>query len=312
MGIEAFEKLRVQSILSLFELLRANHGGRQSDIRRRFEELSEGFEEALTFAIRVGIVKCHRQSLVLTNQARQPDGSPDNHLILSAIMASRNRYRNGMFRFLRNFKAHDGELSYSPMENRRSSESYVRNFLIQLGVMRHNSTVDRYDLAPAYMGLLASAMDDANYTSPTLLKAHLNHRDDLGNAAEIAVVNYEKRRLGSDHAKKVRHVSLNNVSAGYDIKSITIDNAQIVVPRLIEVKAVPRATLRFYWTQNEVAVARALSSWYYLYLLPVDTRGHFDFDALEIISDPYRELFSSQSCWITDTQVIACYRSTST
>jgi len=93
-------------------------------------------------------------------------------------------------------------------------------------------------------------------------------------------------------------------SAGYDVASVTVCDGY-AIPRYIEVKAVSAADYGFFWTANEVRVARALAACYFLYLVPVG----FDairLDSLLIIQDPNAEILRSGGAWAVADNVLSC------
>ncbi|HGM4804194.1 TPA: DUF3427 domain-containing protein [Serratia marcescens] len=88
----------------------------------------------------------------------------------------------------------------------------------------------------------------------------------LGDQGEQLVMNFERDRLvrvgRPDLAAKVERVSLNDSSAGYDIKSFDEDGVEI----LIEVKTTKSDVYSpFYISQNEIKVASINHDNYYLY-----------------------------------------------
>ncbi len=112
--------------------------------------------------------------------------------------------------------------------------------------------------------------------------------------------------MGPEFASKVNHTALKNAGAGYDIESVSVTASEEVTPRYIEVKAVSSGKPRFYWTSNEVSVAEALGSWYYLYLLPVGKKGAFSLEDLRIIQDPHSKVLGSASEWVTESDIVKC------
>jgi hypothetical protein len=82
-------------------------------------------------------------------------------------------------------------------------------------------------------------------------------------------------------------------------------SATHVRQRYIEVKAVPRQSLRFYWTRNEVEFAAIVGPLYYLYLVPVEAGGIPDLDALTILSDPCSTVLDGDD-WVTEANVVQC------
>ena len=128
----------------------------------------------------------------------------------------------------------------------------------------------------------------------------------MGTAAEELILEYERERVGKDHEMEVHHIAIVDAAAGFDIKSVTLEQSRIQTPRYIEVKAVPRISLRFYWTRNEVLTARRLGEWYYLYLLPVGRQGKFITNELIIIKNPAVEVLAEPDKWLVEPEVLQC------
>jgi len=278
----------------------------ENQIRKMYSQNSECFDAALRFLIRLGIVRKNGRSLALCNQP--PSESPSDKLtwLISRLLCVRNRYRSEIFRYVRNFRLEAGELVYRPFPERRSSESGVRNFLMEMKVVRHEREHARYVLSYDFIWLHAHAEEPSREVSPSRLRDSLAARDELGLLAERAIIEFEKKRLGNVLAGEVDHVALRNVAAGYDIRSLTVSNDSETVPRFIEVKAVSPVSMCFHWTRNEVAVACTLRDFYFLYLLPVTGSGGFDVANLRIICDPHKRVLGSPQEWVIETELIRC------
>jgi hypothetical protein len=134
----------------------------------------------------------------------------------------------------------------------------------------------------------------------------LEDKKEIGYAAELRAMGYEKRRVGRRFARLVEHVSLRNVAAGYDIRSVNVTAGAVSGPRYIEVKLVSGPRRKFYWTSNEINVARLLGRQYYLYLLPVTTRGAVELASPVIIENAWCAVLGTQSRWEFSNDVIAC------
>ncbi|MCE2440555.1 MAG: DUF3883 domain-containing protein [Candidatus Latescibacteria bacterium] len=89
---------------------------------------------------------------------------------------------------------------------------------------------------------------------------------------------------------------------------MTAQNSDLCIPRYIEVKAVPRISNRFYWTQNEITVSKKLGEWYYLYLLPIGRDGKPIIDELTIVQNPAKEVLRRKDIWEVETDVVQCRR----
>ena len=62
----------------------------------------------------------------------------------------------------------------------------------------------------------------------------------------------------------------------------------------MKVKAVSKDNLKFYWSRNELLKAKREGSKYLLYLVPVVSKDKFDLKNIEIIPDPYTNVFKSE------------------
>lgn len=307
MSRKAFEDLRFSHVCALLDILEMVRLDSTSHIRRLFAENAEGFDEVVSLLSRLRVISSNGEMLRLLVDWPTSDGDYRRAEIMRRILSTRNRYRTELFRFMSQFRLVDGDISYSPSDQSRSSQSAVRNFLIDVDMVKYSSGTKTYLLMPEYADLFVSARDNTNLTSPILAENRAKAQQEIGRAAEDLILKYERRRLGAGYADKIDQVSLRNCAAGYDIRSISIGTSGRITPRLIEVKAVSPRSFRFHWTKNEVDVARALSHWYHLYLLPVNRKGQFELDELIVIPDPCRTVLSESKDWEIESDALVCY-----
>lgn len=312
MSRKAFDNLKYVHVCTLLDIIEMVQTNRSPYIKKLFSESAEGFDEVVSFLIEIGAIASNGQTLRMSVTSLTPNSDFRRNEIIRMLLNKRSQYRTEVFGFINKFKLLEGELIYLSSDQSRSSESGVRNFLIEIGVVKHVMETQIYVLLPKFASLFASAKNDANYTPPKLLENNVEARNDIGLQAEELIVEYERVRVGSSYAAKVDHVSLRNCAAGYDICSFSIEKKNSVFPRFIEVKAVSPTTFQFYWSKNEVTVAHELSHWYYLYLLPCKRNGQFDMDELMIISDPYNTVLARESDWITESDALICYTKSNT
>ena len=131
------------------------------------------------------------------------------------------------------------------------------------------------------------------------LKKGLQQKDEIGRQGEVAVVLYERDRLkGHSQLVQIRQISDEYVNAGYDI--ISFDNLDSFInDRFIEVKTYTNE-IAFYWSKQEVEVARKLNGKYWLYLIDaarMNTKGYFP----KMIQDPYGKIFENEQ-WKKETE----------
>jgi len=110
-----------------------------------------------------------------------------------------------------------------------------------------------------------------------------------GEMAEDFVLNFEKIRLGKE--KKVERISDYDVSAGYDI--ISFESSESFEPdRFIEVKCYTQNP-DFYWTRNEIDVAKIKKGKYFIYLVDKNSIDKKKYHPI-IIKNPYDNIFKNK------------------
>ena len=304
MNRRAFNNLRYAHVCALIGIISTKRSRRLSQVKRLFFEVSEGFDEVLALLTDLDIVEITGDTLQLTSRWIKRESVSQRWKVMQMLLDRSNRYRAEIYEFLSQFKVTTGELVYRPVDTRRSTDSGVRNFLIDVGIVTHVG--GEYMLMAEYAVLFANAKNNSNYTPPTLIEAVQERQADLGSAAEDRIVEYERSRVGPSYVSMIDHVSRRNAAAGYDIRSVSFAPGCDPIPRFIEVKAVSPYTFEFHWSRNEIDVARALSHWYYLYLLPVDRQAQFDVDRLVVVCNPCDAVLSEGSDWITEADALIC------
>jgi len=304
---DAFEGLKWRHVLVLLSVLRESDYTQKGHIKKRYNARASRFTETLAFMTCLRAVKEKGGHLQASDILRADDEDEARFWLAERLFCFRNRYRTQIFRYLRRFCVEDGEPTFRPSPASRHRESHVRNFLMEIGVVHYDTSRDCYLIAPEHLALYAVSQDNANKQTPAIVRTANRAKESLGLAAEKVVVSYEQDRVGRGFADRVEHVALWNAAAGYDVRSVTIDENGVVVPRYIEVKAVSASSLQFYWTRNEVLTAKLLSEWYYLYLLPAKTNGRFAINELKMIAHPHSAVLHAPNAWTVEPNVLRCY-----
>ena len=116
---------------------------------------------------------------------------------------------------------------------------------------------------------------------------------EIGLLGEELVINYEKQRLIdldlNEYAEKIRWISKESDSYGYDIESFEIDESGKVYPIKIEVKTTAsKADTEFFVTKNELEVSKEYKKSYFIYRV-YDAKGLYPkfYRAAGCISDNF-------------------------
>ena len=298
-----FEGLRWRHVFAMLTLLRDGDIHDERHVQKVYKDHATGFLSTTAFLADIGMVSREYPRLICCRQV--PANEPESiAVVLEQLLSYKSRYRTAVFRYLRHFRISAGEARRYADAGTRSTESPVRNFLMEIGVVRHRVGGDYHVVDPAYIHLYAMARRMSGGVSPARMASRSARQEEFGLEAETAVVALERQRLGPRLADRVEHVSRTNATAGYDIFSFT-DTSDGTSPRYIEVKAVSGRSFQFYWTENEMDVATLLSSFYYLYLVPVGMGGDLLTHRVVMISDPIAAVLRTDD-WIVEPNVRVC------
>ncbi len=203
----------------------------------------------------------------------------------------------------------NGELNqYYVQSHMISFELYpIRNLLLRMSFLQPDSNIkDHLFVAPAFTGFFKETIADSlvfklpkHRFTLEQLKSSLLRRDEVGQDGEMAVIQYEQGRLkGHLQLSQIRQISEEYVNAGYDI--VSFDNIDSFInDRFIEVKTYTHE-IAFYWSKQEVEVARRLQNKYWLYLVD-SKRMNIAGYVPKMIQDPYRKIFENEE-WKKETE----------
>jgi hypothetical protein len=302
-------KVRPRQILRLLEILHSATVRRRSFVMARFEEQATDFSETVQLLMDIGWLCAEGDDLVLAAGAAGDvlTAAPTQRTrLLAETMFDRlGPYEADFASYLRRFDWQEGALVHHAVGEMRLRESPVRDFLMELGAVSHSPATDAYILGEPFRFLHLWARNRLGPTDQAQLVQRAEERTELGRRAELAVLEWERARVGPVFAHRVRHIAAESPAACFDLQSVTL-MASGPTLRFIEVKAVSVDTYQFHWTAGEVEAARMLADRYFLYLLPVGTAGIFALDKLEIIPNPYAVIYQNSTAWLKEESVIVC------
>lgn len=294
-----WEGLSLKSLKVLVEILR-DHDHLESEVaRRRFDERAQGFDKAVNFLEAVGAVKVDNQK-IKRDQALEDmskalsDGRQkfSSHLVRMALI-SETGYGRELREVCRTFGLESGQVKLK--WGRVGGINYAaRNVLLEGGAMRLHHSTESYSVSNWFLSDFIRTIY-TNGLSPKELQDQKRDQADIGLAAELEVMDYERRMVGERDANMVVHVALENTAAGFDIASIRREESKSeALVRLIEVKAVSPRDWGFFFTRNEIQIAKKNGSSYFLYLVPV-RNGKPIVDELCVIGNPVKELMNEHA-----------------
>lgn len=305
-----FNQVDVKSIYRLLTVVGQASEKLLRRVERVYSEHAREFDSVLRFAKDIGWITDRNERLELTESGsdawRNSTDDTVRTALLDAISSRSSPYRKQVAAYLGRYSLGDAGVTYRPSVEERLRDSAVRDFLMDLRVVEHRRSDDCYALLQGREDIFAWALSARKTVSHAQISRLQERKKSLGQSAELAVLSYERSRLGEELWPHIEHVSEDAPYSPYDIKSLTIAEGRRLA-RFIEVKAVPDDTFRFYWSKTELEIAQLLAERYFVYLLPV-INGTFDLGKMLIVQDPYQTIYRNEVDWATEENVVACSR----
>jgi hypothetical protein len=287
MNYEVFENLDFSNIKKLYNLCLDNKDN-LSLVKNLYARENRYLQETLNFMIDLDVLKTKENKIIID--------TTDNfkHFLIENIIL-KPKYSLPLKNYLQNFNiGEDKILSFKPNPGYNILTSSLRNFLISADIVEHDTNNN-------YILVDTSQLDKIKKSeySPQRLDIEIKKQKELGLAAEKLVYNKEKiDLLKIDRNLKPDHVSLRDVSAGYDIKSFIKSEGEIK-EIYIEVKAVPSSNYKFHLSPGEYQKAIKNLDNYFLYLLPVDNSldEKFNYEKILKINNLQSNIFDNKTYW---------------
>ena len=297
-----FNKIKLSQLYTLCNTLVDAEVRNVSNIKRKYLERGLSFDETLSLLEDLKIVKISSDELIPSKNFFESLESIDDfkRRFLPVLFSAGGEVSDQLRNFLSNFQTEDDRTFFKATELEKIKFSDTRNLLLELEFITVNMDNTTYVVNPNYFDLFVKQFSKSKL-SPEVFKRKQAENDSMGLAAEKAVIEFEIKRLTniSLDANEIEHTSLENVSAGYDIKSFenNLDCNSKRISRFIEVKAVSFPEFKFYWSRNEIDIAKVFGERYYLYLLPVVSNNTFDFEKMITINNPIKNIYSNKLEW---------------
>ena len=308
------EGVRPRHACTLLEIVHGSTLRDRSFVAGIYADSATHFEEALGFLEAIGLLRSVNGDVEPASEmvARivAADGRQRSALLAEALFEGAGPYQRPFARYLSQFTLADGELVHRPTIEARLRDAGVRDFLMDLGAVTHRADGDLFVLERPFTMWAVWARNVLSATARQLARDQ-EERLALGQDAELAVLDWEKERVGQSLQHHVQHVSQENPAACFDIRSVTLVGTE-AEPRCIEVKAVAADSFEFHWSRSEIEAAEILGDKYYLYLVPVLAPRVFDLAHMEIVRDAYVQVYRNPSSWSMTAVDTVCRKREST
>ena len=311
-----FNKISINQIAYLSQVINESSLFQEEFVKAKYSRTMPNYQTTVEFLRTLNLIEIDDKATIIIKprykgllQDIQKSEKPTevvNKYLLKHIYDTRNEFREYANEFLSNFSFHGEHYEFKPTLKQKLQYSGIRNFLMQLHILDYDSTDVKY-IIEDYFVVERLESNEEHLVSEKNFKKIQNMKEQIGRAAEEAVLEYEKARLSEfPHiVDKIKHIASKDVSAGYDIKSYEHHEDESFIPRLIEVKAVSSWDYHFYWTKNEIETSRLNGTNYYLYLLPIYTKNEFDLKNMKQIRDPFTNVYNNKNMWTPTIETIS-------
>ena len=185
-----------------------------------------------------------------------------------------------------------------PRHNIKYKYACYRNLLLSLSILE-KCKAGNYYINELITSLLENKNSQKLKLTEEILLKKLEEQRIQGEKGELFVLDYEKRRLNTRvDLSKIKRISVLDVTAGYDIVSFNYEDSN-AIDRFVEVKSY-NGKPHFYWSANEIQVAKIKSKNYYLYLVDICKISDCDYHPI-VISDPISYFVNNQE-WDSKAQ----------
>jgi Protein NO VEIN, C-terminal len=297
-----FDNIKLSQLQILCNVLVESDIHQESYIKSKYAESALWFEDTLAFLQELQVVGRSSDELIPSKKIpSNPNSLSDfKKQFLPILLSAKGEVAKQLKDFLVNFQLQPDKIYFTTTQSEKIKFSSVRNLLLELEFIQISPDKRSYFVKSEFSNHFIQYFRKRK-VSPKTFKKQQEEKERIGLNAEKAIIDFEVRRLSeiSFMPIEIEHVALTNVSDGYDIKSFEnhLDTNAKRIDRYIEVKAVSVDDYNFFWSRNEIDVAKLFGRNYYLYLLPVISKNAFDLDKLIIISNPFSNVYSNQLEW---------------
>ncbi len=312
-----FDKISVNQILAFCEVINESSLFEKEFIQSKYLRRASNFAEVCEFLEKLHLIENRERQILLKpkykqflkdlKQAQKAEEITKS-FIVNSFINQKTYFSEYLNEFLSYFHLINEQYEFTPSVSERLKYSGLRNFLIDLEFLYIDPSEVKYVIRKDYTVLCGELKESYRLSLDEFLRIQ-QKREEIGRAAELQILEYEKQRLSQfPHlAEKIEHIAVTDVAAGYDIKSFDgkLRDDGNPIQRYIEVKAVSPWDYGFKWTINEIEKSKFYDGDYYLYLLPVVVKNKFDLNNLKIINDPYANVYKNTNEWIRTEEVVA-------
>jgi hypothetical protein len=250
-------------------------------------------EENLNFVLTEMGIKYHKLVPTYDNKKEFSEKTDELKKIIVKIIDSKESLKNEFGEIHADVEIHDSEEKM--YINKNEEQKIDKNFfelLEDIDLISSNNGKNKKISSKIYKKI-------KKYNKPKIsikeLYDKFEKQKEIGEKAEIATMEYEKKRLRGLGTKEeiinqICRISIPDASAGYDIASFEKGGTEH--DRFIEVKGTTSNTANFYWSENELDVSKKNGDKYFVYLWI--NVGKPNQELFSMIKNPFHEIIEKK------------------
>lgn len=280
-------------------------------IKNVYREKSTHFDENLDFLCKVNLLCVNRNRITFNKKFgrfKKKKSLNENEIkeaIIEQISTNKRFFNSHIKPFLIHFNLIENDIIFELIGRNLTRFSAIRDFLVDLEIVdfEKSTRICRFNNRFTYLFEFATRRKSL---SPNHLKKIRDKQEKLSSQAEKFVFEIEKSKFSSNVKlqKKIELTAAYNINAGYDIKSFEIVGG-VIEDKFIEVKSVSKNDYRFFFTKNEMRIAKLKKNEYHLFLLPVLENCKFDIENAIVIRNPMKYLYNENNNWPREIEVVS-------
>lgn len=255
---------------------------------------------SIEFAGQIGLLQIKGNAITLTeeglgfielNPSSQYDLSEEQKRVLLRSCYLHGALRKDAMDILKVFSPGLGSdvFRWSLYDSPPFPNEWTAQHFSELGLLERRD--DGWQVRADYTRTVAEFLEEGEGWSEESFREYLKEKEEVGKLGENLIKAFEVRRLmtlgHAVEARCVRSISNLRVNAGYDIESFDSASTAMAYDRFIEVKGARGRQMRFFWSDNEMKVARKLGKRYWIYFQgAIDVAKGRARDEPVLINDP--------------------------
>jgi hypothetical protein len=197
-------------------------------------------------------------------------------------------------------KTSTGEITTPPSNDKLFADRFTEAYLEEIGIFERKDEINNRTgdvetvlYCKNFAKEVSKIRNNVKEVTEEELAKKIAENKEIGNEGEEEVLKTEREKFREegriDLSMTIKQESVTNAYAGYDIKSYEDKNSKLIeYDKLIEVKTTRSTSPRFFWSSNEIKVAKREGEKYWIYLW---TNWNSSKKSLEKIQNPYKRFF---------------------